>query len=86
MHCAHVVIDLLAGLPDPAPDVVAAARAAAGLSQSQAAALAGLGAGARWAEYERSGVSARRIDLARWALFLLATGQHPGFRAVRGTA
>lgn len=41
---------------------------------AQAAELVGLGDKARWAEYERG---ARSPDAARWALFLLATGQHP---------
>lgn len=72
-------MDLLANLPDATPTAVAAARAHAGNSQAQAAAVAGLGAGARWAEYERG---VRTIDVARWALYLLATGQHPNFRII----
>jgi hypothetical protein len=71
-------LDLLQSLPTPTPDQVRAARDRAGLTLAQCAQLAGLGAHARWSEYERG---ARRIDLARWALFLLATGQHPRARA-----
>lgn len=61
-------------LPSPTPEQIAAARQSAGLSQAQAAELVGLGDKARWAEYERR---ARAPDAARWALFLLATDQHP---------
>lgn len=61
-------------LPAPTPKAVRAAREAAGLSQSQAAALVHLGAAVRWAEYERG---ARSIDRARWELYLLLTNQHP---------
>lgn len=66
--------DLLSGLPDPSPGAVAAARADAGHTQVDAARIAGLGSGLRWSEYERG---IRVIDAARWALYLLATGQHP---------
>lgn len=72
-------LQLLDGLPSPTPDAVQAARLAVGLGQPEAAALAGLGAGARWSEYERG---TRNMDAARWALFLLATGQHPRARLV----
>lgn len=68
------MIHSLTGIADPTPGEIAAARQAAGLSQAQAAELVGLGDKARWAEYERG---ARSPDAARWALFLLATGQHP---------
>lgn len=61
-------------LPPPTVEQIAAARHAVGLSQAQAAELVGLGDKARWAEYERG---ARAPDAARWALFLLATDQHP---------
>lgn len=64
----------LIGIPNPTPGEIAAARQAAGLSQAQAAELVGLSDKARWSEYERG---ARSPDAARWALFLLATGQHP---------
>lgn len=65
---------LLHELPEATPEAVLAARQSAGLSQAQAAELVGLGDKARWSEYERG---ARAPDAARWALFLLATGQHP---------
>lgn len=72
-------LHLLDGLPTPTPEAVAAARLASGLGQPDAAALAGLGSGQRWSEYERG---IRSMDAARWALFLLATGQHPRARLV----
>ena len=65
--------DLLSGLPLATPAAVRAARG--DRSHAQAAELVGLGDRARWAEYERG---VRTIDTARWALYLLATGQHPG--------
>lgn len=71
---AAPALPLLAHLPDPTPAAVLAARQCAGLNQAAAAALVGLGSHVRWSEYERG---ARTIDAARWALFLLATGQHP---------
>lgn len=58
----------------PSSTVIRIARAAAGLTQAQAAALVHLGAQPRWAEYERGD---RPIELARWELFLLLTNQHP---------
>jgi hypothetical protein len=70
-------LQLLDGLTPPTPDAIQAARVAAGMGQPEAAALVGLGSGQRWSEYERG---ARNIDAARWALFLLATGQHPRAR------
>lgn len=73
-----VICTLLQQLPDPTPQVVLAARQAAGLSQAQAAELVGLSDKARWSEYERG---SRSPDAARWALFLLATGQHPTLQA-----
>lgn len=59
----------------PPPDGIRAARQAAGLTLAAAAELVGLGHSSRWAEYESG---RKRPDAARWALFLLATGQHPG--------
>src|SRR3990167_457942 len=55
----------------PTPKQVAAARKRAGLTQAQAAELVHLGASTRWAEYENG---TRRIDLARWELFLNKIG------------
>jgi DNA-binding transcriptional regulator YiaG len=67
-------LQLLAPLEEPTPGDVVSARERACLSQAEAAHLVGLGAAVRWSEYERG---ARVPDPARWALFLLATGQHP---------
>ena len=70
---------LLAAIERPTSAELLAARLAAGLTQADAAALCGLGSAQRWSEYERG---EGRIDLARWALFLLAVGQHPTARLV----
>lgn len=70
-------LEALQGIPAATPKAVTVARKSAGLTQAQAAELVGLGDKARWAEYERG---ARAPDAPRWALFLLATGQHPKFR------
>lgn len=67
-------------LIDPTPEMVRAARDAAGLRQQEAAELVHLGTFQRWSEYER-GVSP--IDPARWAYFLLMTGQHPKYFPLR---
>jgi hypothetical protein len=67
---------LLDGIIDPSPGDILSARRHAGHSQSQAARIVGLGSGMRWSEYERG---TRRPEVARWALYLLATGQHPAF-------
>ena len=68
------VVDLLAGVTTPAPETIVSIRLSAGVSQAEAARLVGLGRATRWSEYERG---VQPIDPARWALFLLATGQHP---------
>lgn len=73
------LFDILADLPDPTPERVAAARKAAGQSQSQAAALAGYGHLQRWSDIER-GVA--NMDRARWAMYLLAIGAHPALQVV----
>ena len=65
---------LISGLPAPTPDAVLDARLAAGITQGDAAALLGLADRRAWWRYE-SGASV--LDPARWALFLLAVGQHP---------
>jgi hypothetical protein len=67
-------------LIDPTPAMIRAARDASGLRQQEAAELVHLGTFQRWSEYER-GVTA--IDPARWALFLLMTGQHPKYHQPR---
>lgn len=61
----------------PSATVIKIARTAAGLTQAGAAELVHLRAVQRWNEYERG---TRQIDLARWELFLLLTGQHPNYR------
>lgn len=58
----------------PAPEAVKHARLESGMSQKQAAELVHLSGYQRWAEYERG---THAMDLARWELFLLLTGQHP---------
>ena len=57
-----------------------AARKAAGHSQHQAAMLSGFGHGQRWYEIESGKVP---MDRMRWAMYLLAIGEHPSFRAVK---
>lgn len=62
------------------------ARLNAGLTGSQCAQLVHLAlhsaAGAiRWSEYEHD---KRNIDLARWELFLIKTGQHPTSSTING--
>lgn len=61
-------------LPPPTPEAIRAARAAAGHTQEDAAALVHLRAAKRWSEYERGVLP---ICEARWELYLLLTGQHP---------
>lgn len=73
--------ELLGNLPSPTPDHLKACRKAADLTQRQAAELVGLGDHMRWSEFERGRTM---ISAERWALFLLATNQHPSLRlAVR---
>ena len=72
--------DLLAAVPEPTPEAIKAARLAAGQSQAEAASIVGLGLGQRWYEFE---ASRRNMDRARWALYLLSTGQHPGYGVKR---
>ena len=70
-------------LPPPTPEAIAAARAAAGHTQAQAAALVGLSRRDRWSEME---TGKRPMDLARWELYLLLTNQHPVWRLVKRAA
>lgn len=65
----------------PSPEEVRAAREAAGLNQTQAAAMVYLAGKNRWSEIE-NGV--RPIEAARWELFLVKTGNHPDYRPARG--
>lgn len=80
-------------LPTPTGDQLKAARVAAGLSQAQAAELMGypLQTGSRggvqsrtWQALE-SPNDERNMQGAVFALFLLLTGQHPGFCLVQRT-
>lgn len=65
----------------PKPEAIHTARAQAGLTQAQAASLVGLSSASRWSEYE---CGARQIDMLRWELFLIKTGQHAHYRPARG--
>lgn len=71
------MIDILAGLPDPTPEAILAARTAAGLSQAQCAALAGLADRRSWWRVE---AGERALHPAAWAVFLLSVGLHPAQR------
>lgn len=64
----------------PSPQEIAEARARAGHTQEQAAALVGLSRRDRWSEYERG---IRPMDPARWELYLLLTDQHPELKTTR---
>jgi len=63
----------------PTPAKVREARLAAGLNQSEAAALVHFCHLTRWSEIERG---VKPMSLPRWELFLIKTGQHPSI-AVR---
>jgi len=65
------MINLL--LPAPTPAAIAAARHAVGLSQTAAGALVGYTLRG-WQDAESG---RRNISASAWALFLLATDQHP---------
>jgi DNA-binding XRE family transcriptional regulator len=58
----------------PTPEQIKEARMRAGHTQEQAASMVYLSGKYRWSEYERG---ACKMDPARWALYLLLTGQHP---------
>jgi DNA-binding XRE family transcriptional regulator len=60
----------------PTKEEVQGARRKAGVSQERAAQLAGLTSHTRWSEYERG---VRRMDPARFELFLIKTDQHPEY-------
>lgn len=72
----------------PTPQEVISARKAAGLTQTQAAALVspaqGRGVYRAWQGYEADvgKPDHRAIPLATWELFLLLTGQHPTLKVV----
>lgn len=61
----------------PTKEEVRAARRAAGHTQAQAAETVHLGTSQRWHEYE---AGERNIDVSRWELYLLLTGQHPSLK------
>lgn len=65
--------------PPPTPADIAQARATAGLTQTQAGALVGYTLRG-WQDAESG---RRNISASAWSLFLLATGQHPGYTAIR---
>ena len=77
-------------LPTPTGDQLKAARVAAGLSQAQAAALMGypLQTGSRGGVQSRTWQALESMSDERcmqgpvFAMFLLLTGQHPGFTLV----
>lgn len=58
----------------PSAAKVRALRLRADLTQREAAALVGLGAAARWSDYE---AGRHLVDPIRWLVFLLLTNQHP---------
>lgn len=73
-------LELLQDVPEPTLEAIHAARLAARHTQAQAAACAGLSHPVQWSHWE---TGFRSPDAARWALYLLATGQHPHARATR---
>jgi len=79
--------DLLHGIPvePPSPDSIRNMRMAYELNQTQAAAAVGV-AVQTWAAYETAAVdgSGCQPSSAIWGLFLLAIGQHPRGRFVKG--
>lgn len=62
----------MAEITQPAPAEIKAARVAAGLTQTQAAALVHAGL-KTWQNWESETGEARRIPLASWELFLIKT-------------
>lgn len=64
----------------PTPEAVLAARLAAGLTQTQAAASVYLGHYRRWGDYE---TGTGQMDAARYELFLVKHGMHPGYTPKR---
>ena len=67
-------------LNEPTPAQVKQARETAGLTLKQAAALAGSPNARAWLRYESA---ERQMGVDRWALFLLALGQHPHYKLER---
>jgi hypothetical protein len=60
----------------PGKDHIRLLRVSNGLTQKESASMVGLSHGSRWAEFESG---ARKIDAARWELFLVKIGLHPMF-------
>jgi hypothetical protein len=58
----------------PTREEVSVARRNAKHTQAEAADTVHLATGQRWYEYE---CGRRKMDVARWELYLLLTGQHP---------
>ncbi len=63
-----------AELARPSPAQIKAARALAGQTQAQAAAMVYRADSARWREWERGAPTGRDIDMAVWELFLIKSG------------
>lgn len=61
-------------LEKPSQEMIRAARVAAGLTQSEAAAVVHRPSYRTWQDWERGQA---RMPLDAWELFLLKTGQHP---------
>jgi len=74
------ILTPLADPPDPTPDAILAARTEAGITQAEAAALVGLADRRGWWRVESG---AAPLQPAMWAMFLLATGQHPTHKLTR---
>lgn len=68
-------------LPHPTPKAVRAARRAAGHTQLAAARAVHYGHDSRWSAAERLD-GPGLLDMAKWELYLLLTGQHPTMIAV----
>ncbi len=66
-------------LDKPTPESIRAARAAAGLTQAEAAAVVHRPSYRTWQDWERGRA---RMPPDAWELFLLKTGQHPKARVV----
>lgn len=74
------ILTPLSGLPEATPESILAARTAAGLSQAAASKFCWMADARSWWRVE---AGKRAISPAAWAVFLLATGQHPTYKLVR---
>lgn len=83
------MLPIIDRITSPSPQDIRAARKAAGLTQTQAAALVSPAKGKAsyrgWQPYEAETCQPghRTIPLSTWELFLLMTEQHPTMRLVR---